>query len=256
MNRLRLALLALIATVTIIAQAAVPKLPDEHLRYRVMFKWGLINKKAGQADMTLRFDAATDTYTATVYARSEPWADRVYSLRDTLTTVMGRHDLAPLRYERRAHEHGRYEWDQIAFTRNKEIFTAECIHRRRRKNETELSEKRTYLEAEGMTVDFISAFFYLRMLEFTKMLPDHTVTINIFSGKRKELLQFTFKGIESVKVGDVRQNAFKVEFKFTSDGKKNTSDPITAWISTDKQRVPLLIEGKLPIGKIKCELDR
>lgn len=236
-------------------EAASPVLPNEELNYRIMYKWGLINKKAGRAHVTLNYNPSNKHYTATLYARSEPWADRIYSVRDTLKSVMVGETFAPVHYERNAHEHGRYEYDRIAFTQNKEVFVGECLHRRRKRDEKEMTEKLTRLEASGMTVDFVSAFYYLRLLDFGSMLPGHAVTINIFSGKRKELLRFQFCGMEMVKVGKRRENAFKVEFKFTSDGKKNTSDPITAWISTDSQRTPLLIEGKLPIGKIRCELE-
>lgn len=230
-------------------------LSSENLTYNVMFKWGLINKKAGEARVMLRTIPGTDNFRATIVAASEPWADRIYILRDTLYTEMSRESFIPSRYERIAHENGRYEHDIIDFTRIDDTFTAECIHRVRRKNETVISEYMTNLEATGMTVDFVSAFYYLRELDFPTMLPGHAVTINIFSGRRKELLRFSFRGVESVKVGERRQNAYKVEFTFTSDGKKKTSDPITAWISTDSRRVPLLIEGKLPIGKVRCELQ-
>jgi len=255
MKLLRIFLLSLAAMLWTVIQASNISLPNEDLNYRVMFKWGLINKKAGSARLKMRYDPKANTYTATVYARSEPWADRVYELRDTLSSVMESKTLAPLSYERIAYENGRFEHDRIAFSRIENTFIGECIRHKRGKKDTETTVKRTHLEAEGMTVDFISAFYYLRLLDFQTMMPGHSVTINIFSGKRKELLKFTFKGIESIKVSDKKRNAFKVQFRFTSDGKKETSDPITAWISTDSNRIPLLIEGKLPIGKIRCELE-
>lgn len=228
---------------------------DETLRYKVMFKWGMINKVAGRATVSLRQDA--DSYYSTVYARSEPWADRIYTLRDTLTTVMSRTTLAPRRYKRIAHEGGRYECDDVKFTLASNCFTADCVRHRRRKNDTTTVATTTRLRAEGMTVDFLSAFYYLRSLNFDNMLPGHSVTINIFSGKRKELLKFSFKGIDSVKGPDGRKHmAYRVVFTFTSDGKKESSDPITAWISMDSRRVPLQIEGKLKVGKIMCVLEQ
>ncbi len=256
----RLILCAVTSVIWAVAVCGAPvfkssAIPDEDLTYNVMYKWGLINKKAGEAHLQLRTIPGSGNYKAVLTASSEPWADKIYTLRDTLTTEMARATLAPVRYERAAHENGRYEHDVVTFTRINDTFTAECIHTRLRKNEREPSTLVTELEAEGMTVDFVSAFYYLRALDFTSMLPGHAVTINIFSGKRKELLKFTFCGLESVKVGKTRQNAYKVEFTFSSDGKKKTSDPITAWISTDGTRTPLLIEGKLPIGKVRCELQ-
>ena len=52
------------------------RLEPETLQYRVMFKWGLINKKAGTATLSLTHDAKR--YNACMSAKSEPWPT-VYS---------------------------------------------------------------------------------------------------------------------------------------------------------------------------------
>ena len=39
-----------------------------------------------------------------------------------------------------------------------------------------------------------------------------------------------------------------------TNGKKS-SDDMSAWISTDSRRIPLRIEGKLPVGKIHILYD-
>ncbi|MCM1110766.1 MAG: DUF3108 domain-containing protein [Clostridium sp.] len=250
-------LLAVVATAALVAgnaQAATShdNLPDETLNYKVLFKWGLVNKTAGR--VTLKMNRVDDNYRAILYARSEPWADKFYSLRDTLTSIMHRTTLVPRRYERIAHEGGKYVCDQIDFTQFKNEFSGECV-RTRRDNETgELVSTTTSLQATGMTVDFISAFYYLRTMDFTAMLPGHAITINIFSGRRKELLRFSYRGIETLTVDGKKYNAYKVEFTFTSDGKKQTSDPVTAWVTTDERRIPLMVEGKLKVGKIRCVL--
>lgn len=254
LRRLILAAATLIATLSTLSAATLQQFSDEELHYKVLFKWGLVNKTAGTATLRMTSNPKTDTYRAVLTARSEPWADRIYSLRDTLTSVMQRSNLVPKFYERIAHENGRYERDRIEFTRLNNEFSATCTRTRRKKQDTETTTSTNQLSATGMTVDFISAFYYLRSLDFTSMLPEHTVTINIFSGKHKELLRFRYKGIESIDIDGKRRNAFKVEFTFTSDGKKETSDPITAWITSDGQRIPLQIRGKLPVGSIVCRL--
>ncbi len=71
-------------------------IPRESLSYKVMFKWGLINKKAGWA--RLDYSPAGATATAVLYAGSEPWADKLYYLRDTLTTRMSTANHTPAQY--------------------------------------------------------------------------------------------------------------------------------------------------------------
>ena len=49
-----------------------------------------------------------------------------------------------------------------------------------------------------------------------------------------------------------RHQAFHLKLSFTQDNGKKSSDGIDAYISTDANRIPLLVVGKLPIGEVKC----
>lgn len=237
------------------ARAQAARLNNETLNYRVAFKWGMVNKTAGRVTVKMTTSPSDDTYKAVVYARSEPWADRIYSLRDTLTSVMSATSLVPRFYERIAHEDGKYVCDRINFDQIKNNFSAECTRVWTDKKTGQLKNLTTNLQASGMTVDFLSAFYYLRTLDFDRMLPGHAITINIFSGRRKELLKFTYRGIETVEAAGRKYNAYKVQFSFTSDGKKESSDAVTAWITTDSRRIPVQVEGKLKVGKMRCILE-
>lgn len=253
MKRIIAYLLVLIFTGTIsYAGDLRSSMPDETLNYKVLYKWGLVNKQAGRA--TVKMSSTPTVYKAYVTARTEPWADHIYHLRDTLRSVINRQTLVPKSYVRIAHENGRYERDSLVFTQSGNSFKAVAAVERKRKKETEIRRFEKEFDATGMTVDFLSAFYYLRTLDFNSMLPGHSVTINIFSGSSKELLKFAFKGIETIKIDGKRYNAFKVEFTFTRDGKMS-SDPLTAWITDDNRRIPLQIEGKLPVGKVLCVLN-
>lgn len=226
---------------------------NEKLHYKVLFKWGLINKVAGYADLSLT--VGKDIYTAVLTARSASWADHFYSLRDTLTSEIWRSTLTPRQYTRIAHEDGKYVRDRLSFSRTNNIFKAECERTRFGKKDEEPTVTNTSLEAAGMTADFISAFYYLRSLKFDSLLPGYSIVINIFSGKRKELLRLTYQGIDSITINGRKQNAYKVTFTFTSDGKKETSDAIACWLTMNEAKIPLMIEGKLKVGKIRCVLD-
>ncbi len=84
------------------ADSVAVNIPDETLNYKVMFKWGFINKKAGSAKLSLR--RTPQGYTSQLTAASEPWADRIYRLRDTLNGRMEPDGFRPLFYEKIAHE--------------------------------------------------------------------------------------------------------------------------------------------------------
>ncbi len=230
-------------------QMGAVNLPNEDLQYKVMFKWGLINKQAGRATMSLRNDGTG--YKAAIYARSEPWADRIYRLRDTLYSDMT-NELIPLRYEKIANEKGKYSRDVIEYERSGNTFIGHSTRYRQKKEDKSWTEKKIELSATGTTVDMLSVFYYLRTLDFPSMTAGNTHTINIFSGKTTEFLRIKFEGIKAVEIDDVKHSTYHVSFRFTTADGKKSSDDIDAWISTDARRIPVKLEGSLPIGKIRC----
>lgn len=229
---------------------AATQLKDETLNYKVTFKWGLIQKQAGRATMTLRNTGST--MEAVLYARSEPWADKIYSLRDTLKSTMNRVDVSPIKYERIAHEDGKFSHDIVEFNHKGNIVTGKCTRYRKREKEENLRVATTELSATGMTVDMLSAFYYLRSLDFKNMKPGDSVTVNIFSGKRKERLTIRYENDESLKLDGRSYPTHHVTFMFTTDDNKKSSEGIDAWIWTEGNKIPLKLEGHLKVGKIRC----
>lgn len=229
--------------------ASAVALSNETIKYKVIYKWGLVHKQAGTA--TINLNKRGNTYHSIATAKSDPWADKFYRLRDTLKSTMHA-DYTPSLYEYVAHEDGKYSHDIVTFTKSGNTVTGKCTRTRKPKKEKVAKTEHRTLTANGVTVDMLSSFYHLRALDFNNMTPGSKKAINIFSGKRKELLTFTYSGIEKIKVNGKTQNAYKVTFTFTSDGKKKSSDPIDAWVSTDSKRIPLKLIGKLKIGQVQC----
>lgn len=250
MTRFRLLYTIIAALISVASCLATPKLTDETLNYKVLFKWGLVQKQAGRATLKLR--TSPGHFTATLYARSEPWADNFYSLRDTLISTMTAEDCLPTRYERIAHEDGKYARDVITMRRTGNLVDGHSIRYRRSKKDTGITSSEIKLKAEGPTVDLLSVFYYIRSIDFQQLTPGYKKVINIFSGKRKELLTITYHGKENLKLDGTEHPTFRISFTFTDERSSKTSDDIDTWISTDKSRIPLKLEGKLKIGKIRC----
>lgn len=254
MTRLLVTLLTLYITVApAILQTAAATERQELLRYKVLYKWGMINKKAGEAELMLDPDP-DNTMTARLYARNEPWADKFYKLRDTLISVMDPATALPLRYERIAHEDGSYAHDIVEFAITSGQTNAQCTRYRRGKDKTETTKAESQLSATGSAVDMLSAFYYLRRLPFESMVPGTARIINIFSGKRKEKLRITYQGRETLNYNGRSYDTYKVNFSFTVDGKTESSAPIETWLTADDMRIPVKLIGKLKIGKINCLL--
>lgn len=222
---------------------------NEVLNYKVEYKWGLVNKKAGNVRVSLTNKG--DRFAGTLTASSASWADKFYKVRDTLQCEVEKDGFRPVFYQKISHEGGDDKHDYIAYSRMGSIVTGNCT--RKKWNDGKLTrDESKVLQAEGTTVDMLSAFFYMRTLPFASWEKGHVHTVNIFSGKRKELLTIKYNGQENVEYDNKSYKCYHIKFTFTSDGKKKTSDDLDAWIDVTGSNIPIKLEGKLPIGKIRC----
>lgn len=251
MKRIFSILTSIVAAASISASAGtnLVSLVDETLTYDVIYKWGFINKVAGYATMSLRNDG--NLYRASVVAQNAPWANSIYMLRDTLYTTMTKPDLYPVEYTYIAHEEGKYKRDQLTFTHNGDVFDVKAVRYKRKNPSAPLTSSTIELSGKGMAVDMLSSFFYLRSLDFDNMQNGQSVTVNIFSGSKKELLRITYLGRKPIESNGETLQAYYINFTFTRKGVESSS-PIEGWISADDRRIPLKVEGRLTVGKVRA----
>lgn len=222
----------------------------ETLHYKVMFKWGLINKKAGTATLSLRH--TSKHYLSQLTASSEPWADRIYRVRDTLNGRMSYVDMTPLFYEKIANEGNEHKHDVVHYdySASPEVM-AKCTRKVYKKGILKVDDSRE-LKADGEVVDMLTSFYFMRNLPYQDWDAGHIKELTIFSGKQKETLSIKYEGITDFNFEDKDYKVYHIKFIFTSKGGKKSSDDMEAWISADAKRIPLRLEGKLPVGKVHC----
>ena len=243
-----------VAALSLFSASAAGKwmVPKEKLTYDVMYKWGLINKKAGSATITTYPDASPSEFRAHLSAASASWADRFYMVRDTLKGSINKETFFPSYYEKIAHEGGAYDRDVLHYTRTTDTVTATAKMWRKRKKEKEIRQLEAVHTATGATMDMLSAFYYMRRIPYDTMRKGEAVSLNVFSGKKKETLTIHYDGLETIEIDKKWFACYHITFTFTTGGGKVSSDNMDAWISTGRGRIPLLLEGKLPVGKVRA----
>ena len=220
---------------------------NEALHYKVTYKWGLVDKQAGTAVLSIKPTASG--YATKLTARTDPWADKFYRLRDTLIGSTDK-NLNPSIYTKIAHEKGKYDKDIVKFIRSGSNVKGKCYRYRVRKGGSKTDS--LTLNASGVTIDMLTAFYYMRSLNYADMNAGQTVDLNIFSGKKCERLHINYRGRETIEIGDTKVSTYRITFTFTMGSKKKSSDDMDAWISMDQRHIPLKLEGKLPVGKVRC----
>lgn len=232
---------------TYISLCAAGPFEPEHLTYRVTYKWGLIQKVAGAAELTLT--RHPDHYDAVLTARTQPWADRIFMVRDTIKGRM-RLDMYPLVYDKSTHEEKdlRHDLLRYEYHGNRAIVTS---HRTVYDKKGNVARLDTVMSALLPAIDMVSVYYHVRQLPFDAMQPGTVSRGNIFSGNKIEKLAITYEGDEEITLNGRKRACYRISFKFSSERVKETSKPMKAWIEKTGSRIPVKLEGELPVGKIQ-----
>ncbi len=227
------------------------KFEDETLRYVITYKWGLITKDSGEATLSLKNQGSK--YYIQLTGKTKPWADGLFKVRDTLTSVIDKAKFLPLSYIKAAHEGDKYGRDEIVYSYSGNNVSGKAIKYRDKKGK--ITTEELELSATGDTFDMLSVFYWLRRLDPATMPIGQKVTATMFSGSHEETVKIWKVGEGTVKMRDgSKRDAWHIRFTFTSKGGKKTSDDIDAWLSKDAKRIPLEIKGKLPLGHVSAYL--
>lgn len=222
---------------------------NESLKYVISYKWGLIHKDAG--DATLSLHRSGDHYNVMLAAKTKPWADKFYRVRDTLSGTIRVRDLKPVSYSKITHEKGKYSRDDIKYSITGNT-TKGVTTRHRIKDGSPVTTSKT-LTATGPVYDMLSVFYYLRKLDYDQLNKNKIYTATVFSGSKKETIKIRSLGKERIKLKDkTTREAYHIKFNFTSNGGKKSSDDIDTWISTDESHIPLYLVGRLPVGEVRA----
>lgn len=96
-----------------------------------MFKWGMVNKQAGHATLSIRNNGSQ--YITKLTAASESWADHFYKVRDTLNGIIDYAKFRPIHYERIAHEGSDHKHDTVNFSYVGAQVKGKCTRQKRDK---------------------------------------------------------------------------------------------------------------------------
>lgn len=252
-NSIILLLLCAFAFLSPTAMGAKP-FPDETLRYVVSYKWGMIHKDAAEAKLTLRNSG--DKYHVMLAAKTKPWADKFYSVRDTLKATIRRHGLVPVSYTKITHEKGKYARDEVKYSKSGNKTIGHAKRYRPNKETGGMNVKEKTLTGSGPVYDMLSVFYYLRHIDYNLLNRNKVYVATVFSGNKSEKITIHSLGKEKIKMRNkTTREGYHIRFNFTQEGGKKSSDDIDAWISTDEHHIPLYVVGKLPIGEVRAYLQ-
>jgi len=218
-------------------------LPGEFLKYRVFYdSWITYAVTAGYGTMEIDPEFVKtngrETYHITVTGNSAGLFNLFYKVRDHFETFIDREGMMPLKFVRRTREGSYKKDDEVLFDHN--LKTARS--------------KRAIKEITPYVQDIVSAFYYVRTLNFDTAEVDDKYYLDFFLDDSlyhneivfmgRELVDTEFGAIQCMKfkprvaVGEIFQDPY----------------PMELWVSDDRNKIPVLMRSAVFIGSVKIEL--
>lgn len=224
------------------------ELPDQELNYEIKYKWGMIHKEAATATLSLR--NVGDEYHAELTASTLPWADHILRVRDTLKSVMERPSCVSKVYIKHNHQGESIERDRLVYSRSGNEVTGRAS-RIKQKGDSRAVTTDTVLYANGPTMDMLSVFFWMRLIDFDNLKSGTTFDVTLFSAWKVQHLEATYLGETILSFNGKEWPTYEVKFNFYQ-GAQEVEEPMYVWLSTDEQRIPVKLVGVLELGRVEA----
>ena len=215
----------------------------ESLQYKVAFSSGMTGSvKGGEATLSVK-PSTTKIGNVTVYQASLKGGttgiiEWFYQVSNNYETFINTQTNAPVMYRQSVRENKYTNADTVYFNQVGRTATY----------------KNKKIAIPNNTHDFVSMIYYVRTLDMSKLKKGDSFVIPFFTADKVVNSKIIYNGLENIRANSktVMCHSFKPQ---VGKGKVFTQDyPATIWISADTDRIPMLIEAQMKMGKVKMEL--
>ncbi len=180
------------------------------------------------------------TYHVLSKAKSKPFFDAFFKVRDRYESFIDSAGIFPWRFIQHVRE-GSYRKDYGAFLNQ---LSGVAVSN---KAETPI---------KPYTHDIISAFYYVRTLDFSGFREGERIHLNNFFADKTYPLDVVYHGKERVDVEAGEFDCIIVEPLVTAGGLFKNEGRILIWLTNDDAKMPVKVSSKVLIGSITAELTK
>lgn len=211
----------------------------EVLNYKL--RYGFITAAEGTLKVTnsdLKFDGKP-TYKLTVDAETSGTFDVFYKIRDHYDSYIDKTDLLPYFYQENIREASYKRQDKARFNQD---------------GKKVVSNRGTFTTPTNQTFDLVSAYYFARSLDISKVKIGDKFKLNYFLGDEISALEVEYVGKETVKskLGNIRCLKFSPSIKPGRIFKKDSR--LYLWVTDDGNRVPVKAQVEILVGAVTMEL--
>lgn len=179
------------------------------------------------------------TYKLSVDARTSGTFDVFYKIRDHYDSYIDKTELTPYFYQENIREASYKREDKARFYQATKKVVA---------------NKGTFTGPTNQTFDLVSAYYFARSLDITKLKINDSFKLNYFLSDEISALEIQFVGRETIKtkLGTISCLKFSPSIKPGRIFKKDSK--LYLWITDDENRVPVKAQVEILVGAVTLEI--
>lgn len=180
-----------------------------------------------------------ETYKLVVDAKTSGTFDIFYKIRDHYDSYIDKTKLTPYFYQEDVKEASYTRKDKARFTQE----TKKVV-----------SNKGTFTAPTNQTFDLVSAYYFARSLDISKLKIGEKFKLNYFLGDGIHQLEIKYVGKEVVKskLGNIRCLKFSPSIEPGRIFRKDSA--LYLWITDDGNRVPVKAQVEIIVGAVTMEI--
>lgn len=218
----------------------------ETLEYTGFYQLGMIWIKGGSvklniADGVYKGKKVYKVFGTGTSAKSFDW---IFRLRDTIECYMDKKTLKPYFYSKKEHEKNRHSHHTTEFDYSKK----KIYYTKKKVNYI----KQDTLDFKGCMTDMVSIAYQSRNIDFESYGQGAKIPINITINGKIYNVYIRYLGHDIIQTRkDQKYECFKIAPNMPGGDMFIGGETMVIWLSKDKNKVPVMIESKVVIGKVK-----
>jgi hypothetical protein len=215
----------------------------EKLIYRVYFR-SFVTGRVNAGDITLQVTDSDrkfngrDTYHIECVGKSRKSFHWFMNVEDKFESFIDERALFPWLFIRQTHEGHFRKDDEVVFRPDSNVAISRYAVKK----------------IPPKVQDILSAYYYARTTNFTKLPPGEALSVPIFYEDSVFISNVICNDREKVKTRMGYFNCVKFLPMVLTGNAFSSRFPMTVWISDDENKIPILIKAALVLGRVEVEL--
>lgn len=190
------------------------------------------------------YSLSDDYFKVEIEAKTRRAYNLFFKVEDYYTSYINKNTLLPAYFKKRIRE-GKYTADRDVRFNHAEKF-ANYID-----NEKKTEKK---VEIPGNIHDLLSSLYYLRNINFDTVEVDDRYKLNFFLDGEVFSTELRFTGYETIETELGEIDCMKFKPRVLKGNVFDDEEPLTVWVSDDKNKLPIKAESEIKVGSVKIVL--